>query len=106
MPPRPTDLRGSDVRLLPRFKNQVERRLGRPPEPGEARLPEYLLQPCFASLRPQCEANLLRQRVGRADHGGRGIVEPANRCRVLGQAVTRKGLNQKDRTVVLQGLSG
>lgn len=45
--------------LLARLEHQVERRLGRASEAGEARLSENMPQPAFASLRAQPQLDLL-----------------------------------------------
>ena len=47
--------------LLARLQYQVERRLGRAAEAGEARLSEDMPQPAFAGLRAKAQLHVLRQ---------------------------------------------
>src|SRR4029077_10713413 len=65
--------RGATLRA--RLEHQVERRLGRAAEAPEPDLRDDAAQPGFAVLRPQPEADLLRQRGGRADERGRSIED-------------------------------
>src|SRR5205807_10380055 len=67
------NLAGDDP-LGPRLQDEVERRLGRAPHAREATLFEHLCEARLAGLGAEREADLLRERGGRADHG-RGAVE-------------------------------
>ena len=53
---------------------------------------------------PSAEANLLRKRVRRADHGGRCVVQAPDRRRVLAEIVACERLHQKHGAVILQRL--
>src|SRR5579863_9403970 len=57
---------------------------GRLQNPGE---------PAFSRLRAQSEADFLRQRSGRAEHGRSAIEHAADRIQVVLQLVMREGLD-------------
>src|SRR5947207_15380418 len=71
----------------PRFEHHVKGRFGGATEPGEAAGAHHLPQFDLTRFRSETKPNLLRQRRGRADHGGGCITHPPDgitvRCKSI-----------------------
>src|SRR5262245_48134323 len=81
--------------LRPRLKNQVHRCHGGLPEPGETALGHDFADAFRPGLSAEGEANFLVERRRHADMGRARVVGPANRVEVVGEAVTRRRLDQQ-----------
>ena len=89
----------------PRFEDQVEGRLRRPADAGEARLAADLRQPRLARLGAEHVRPLLGDRMRAAEPGRAGIVDPADRVQVVLDLVGGIGLDEQQRAVLGQRLA-
>jgi hypothetical protein len=89
----------------PRFEHHVKGRFGGATEPGEAAGAHHLPQFDLTRLRPETKPNLLRQRRGRADHGGGCVIHPSDGIEVFCKMIVRERLHDHPGAVRLQRLA-
>src|SRR6201999_641609 len=85
------------------FEYEVERSLRSAPEAGESALGDDFAQPGFAGLRAERSADFLRKGCRRANQGGGGVEDAADRCQIVGDVVVGVRLDDQPSAVRREG---
>ena len=71
-----------------RFENHIEGRLDRLADSREAGFAQNLREPCLARLRTETRADLLAERRRHANAGREGVIDAADRIKIILQPIS------------------